>query len=397
MTADRRSPLPPGCTKEDDGRIRLRKRHPVTRKHLNRLFATQTEAREFLEDLALEARNHREGRSPVTGHTRREATVAAYFAEWIDRTDIRPRELRRTSKMTYRAFQRNHLAPTALGALRLTEVTDKHYDVWARSRATLIGAYNLRTLSGALRSMFTVAIEVDRIITGGNPVPKPRRRYTPAPSKSPALVDYVPLTVAQVRAWAEAARPHIRAMILTQAMLGLRVGEVMALRVQDIQFLGRSPHVRILGQLGRYEKGIGPQRLPRKNDKPYKVPLPAELITIINEHMRRFPPLADGSVFATQYRHPMSHSRQWELYHEAATKAGLPDGTSSHDLRHHYVSLLFDAGLSAAEVAARIGDTLEVVMHTYAHMMPDREDRTAEAISAAWAGTPAATKGRSSR
>ena len=35
---------------------------------------------------------------------------------------------------------------------------------------------------------------------------------------------FVPLTVAQVQAWADDAAPHVRAMILAQAGLGLRIG-----------------------------------------------------------------------------------------------------------------------------------------------------------------------------
>jgi hypothetical protein len=54
------------------------------------------------------------------------------------------------------------------------------------------------------------------------------------------------------------------------------------------------------------------------------------------------------------------------------------------DLRHHYVSVLLDAGETVVAVAERIGDTPERVWRTYAHLMPGGEDKTRRAIDAAW-------------
>jgi len=45
-------------------------------------------------------------------------------------------------------------------------------------------------------------------------------------------------------------------------------------------------------------------------------------------------------------------------------------------LRHHYVSVLLDAGESVITVAERIGDTPEMVLKVYGHVMPNTEDRT---------------------
>lgn len=52
----------------------------------------------------------------------------------------------------------------------------------------------------------------------------------------PAKVKIIPLTVAQVMALADAMPRHNRAMVITQAGLGLRIGELLALRVQDVDF-----------------------------------------------------------------------------------------------------------------------------------------------------------------
>lgn len=64
------------------------------------------------------------------------------------------------------------------------------------------------------------------------------------------------------------------------------------------------------------------------------------------------------------------------IFAPAVRKARLPVGTSSHSLRHHYVSVLLDAGESVITVAERIGDTPEMVLKVYGHVMPNTEDRT---------------------
>jgi integrase len=69
----------------------------------------------------------------------------------------------------------------------------------------------------------------------------------------------VTLSVAQVLALAQAMPTRSNAMVITQARLGLRIAEVLALRVQDVDFLRQT--VRIECQLSR----DGKRRVPPKH------------------------------------------------------------------------------------------------------------------------------------
>ena len=72
------------------------------------------------------------------------------------------------------------------------------------------------------------------------------------------------------------------------------------------------------------------------------------------------------------------------MFKPAAKNAVLPAGVTSHDLRHHYASVLLAAGESVA-VAERLGhENATLVLKTYGHLMPDSEDRTRRAIDTAW-------------
>jgi integrase len=103
--------------------------------------------------------------------------------------------------------------------------------------------------------------------------------------------------------------------------------------------------------------------------------------------MAEFPPLEDGSLFYTRFGHVHSHAYYGsQIFKDAVKAAGLPDGTSSHDLRHHCAWVLLAAGESVVAVAERLGhENASLVLSTYGHLMPDREDHTRHAVDAAWA------------
>jgi integrase len=51
-----------------------------------------------------------------------------------------------------------------------------------------------------------------------------------------------------------------------------------------------------------------------------------------------------------------------------------------HALRHTAASAWLSAGVSVASVAAWLGDTPATVLATYAHLMPDDDDRGRKAM-----------------
>ena len=74
----------------------------------------------------------------------------------------------------------------------------------------------------------------------------------------------------------------------------------------------------------------------------------------------------------------------------AVSEAGLPKGTTSHDLRHHYAGVLLAAGESVMAVAERLGhEDASLVLSTYGRLMPDSDDRTRSAVDAAWGAASA--------
>ena len=270
----------------------------------------------------------------------------------------------------------NHLAPTALGSRRLVSVRPSEIQGWAADRARLLAPSTMRLLLGLVRSVFAAAV-LDRLIAS-SPVVK-----VTLPRAEDERV--VPLTIAQVRALADAMPPRYRAMVTVQAGLELRLGELLALRAQDVNFLGRT--ARIEGQIVSGARVRSEPKTPRSRRT---LPLPAVVGEALAAHMAAFPPAADGSLFTTRDGRPPTHVHYGTTtFRKAVEKAGLPAGTTSHDLRHHYASLLLAAGESVVAVAERLGhQNATLVLSVYGHLMPGSEDRTRSAIDKAWNQAP---------
>jgi integrase len=171
-------------------------------------------------------------------------------------------------------------------------------------------------------------------------------------------------------------------MVVDQAGLGLRIGELLALRVSDVDFLRRV--VRVEHQLDR----SGRERMPTKTPRSRRdVPLPRVVAEALAAHLA-FESEIRGpeALIFTNSRHKVWANVTYRgVFNAAVQRAGLPSSTTSHDLRHHYASVLLGAGESVVAVAERLShDHAALVLSTYGHLLSDTEDRTRPAVDAAW-------------
>ncbi len=294
-------------------------------------------------------------------------TVADYARAWAAARPHRPSSARRVASLI-----ETHIASTRLGDRRLAAVRPSEVQAWASDRAQVLAPSTLRNLVSLLRSVYSSAV-LDRLVASSPVV----RVQLPRGERERV----VPLTVEQVQALADAMPTRNSAMVITQAGLGLRVGELLALRVEDVDFLRRN--VRIEWQIAPSSQVRAVPKTPRSRRT---VPLPQVVADALAAHIAAFPPGADGSIFTSTvgaiYWQEVYASR---IFTAAVKRAGLPAGTTTHDLRHHYASVLLAAGESVVAVAERLGhENATLVLKTYGHLMPDSEDRTRRAVDEAW-------------
>ncbi|GAA3172767.1 site-specific integrase [Blastococcus jejuensis] len=307
-------------------------------------------------------------------------TVAEYARSWAAARPHRPSSARRVSSLI-----ETHIAGTRLGDRRLAAVRPSEVQAWATDRAQVLAPSTLRNLVSLLRSIYSSAV-LDRLVAASPVV----RVQLPRDERERV----VPLSVQQVQALADAMPERNRAMVLAQAGLGLRIGELLALRLEDVDFLRRT--VRVEWQIAPGTQARGVPKTPRSRRT---VPLPAVVAEALAAHIAAFPPGADGSIFTSSvgavYWQDFYASR---VFTAAAKRAGLPAGTTSHDLRHHYASVLLAAGESVVAVADRLGhENATLVLKTYGHLMPDSEDRTRRAVDEAWCAITAPSEESATR
>ena len=156
---------------------------------------------------------------------------------------------------------------------------------------------------------------------------------------------------------------------------GLRVGELLGLRLSDVDFLRKSIRVER-------------QRLQSNQIAPLKsrasrrtVPVGRVVIETLAAHLASYPPTDDG-LFTDELGKPLTY-RRWKRLLSDAAKAAEADVTS-HSFRHFAASALISGGASVKQVQAFLGHASAVVtLRTYAHLWPGDEDRTRSVLDAA--------------
>jgi integrase len=299
-------------------------------------------------------------------HTNR-TTVLEYARQWATTRPHQP-----TTAARVKAYIEHHIAGTRIANRRLVALRPSEVQAWATDRSKVLAPITARLLVGLLRSIFASAV-LDGLVTS-NPVlqvslPRTERERI------------IPLTVAEVQTLAESMPDRCRAMVITQAGLGLRIGELLALRVRDVKFLERT--VEIEHQLTKDGRELVPPKTPMSKRT---LPLPQVVAEALSMHIATYPPATDGLLFTTTTGRPYRQAHYGaQIFAAAVRRSGLPAGTSSHSLRHHYASVLLDAGQSLVAVAERLGhENGALVLRTYGHLMPNSEDRTRRAIDDAW-------------
>ena len=102
------------------------------------------------------------------------------------------------------------------------------------------------------------------------------------------------------------------------------------------------------------------------------VPIPPQLVRLLLHHLHTYGSAADGRLFRGARGGPLSESRYGRIWHQARSVAAMPGAARlrPYDLRHAALSLWLASGAPPAEVAARAGHSVRVLLTIYAHCIP---------------------------
>ena len=278
-------------------------------------------------------------------------TIHEYLADWLTTTVASSCAAKTIT--SYEQMIRLHITPT-IGHITLGQLTPAHVQemissLRAKDIAPRTVQYAYRILTSALNRAVKYGY-IERNVASLVDTPKNRRHQVE------------PFTREQAQTLLAAVEGHrLQALYHVALVLGLRQGELIALKWDDVNLERKQLHVR-----------------QSKTDAGVRVlALPAELVTVLLKHRERQrieqhnPRWREhGLVFPSEIGTPLGARNLLRHYKHVLDAAGLPN-RRFHDLRHTCASLLIEHGVNPRVVMEILGHSqIAVTMNIYAHVFP---------------------------
>lgn len=312
-------------------------------------------------------------------------TLGDYLDTWLrDYVDV---NCKPSTAASYRVLVRTHILPR-IGAVPLRELTAPLVAAWqadvARTpsgRSGGVGADGKRAPAplsprrvAYARAVLRAALHeaVRQRLIPSNPVELVR-----APRQAPKQVEA--FTLQEARALDVAAQGNRLAALFAVAWrTGLRLGELLALRWEDVDFEAGTVTV------GRNVVEVGGKRIVQDTPKTEKgrrtMALAGTTAALLKAHKARQAAerLAAGDrwrggdlVFCTGTGGLLAGRNVERLFYLLRDRAGLP-AHGFHSLRHTYATLAKRAGVDIGEIADALGhESPAFTAKTYAHVLPE--------------------------
>ncbi len=340
--------------KRPDGRWRARYRDDAGKEHA-RHFTRKIDGQRWLDEVTASVVRG-DYVDPKAGRT----TVKDYGKRW--------QAVQVGSDGTARIVDnalRVHLFP-ALGSHRIASVRRSTIQGFVKQLEGKLSPGSVRNVYEVTAQLFAAAVE-DRVLSSS-----PCRRIAlPKDDKG----EVVPPTVEQVEAVRDKLDVRWRAIPVVLAGSGLRIGELLGLRVSDVDFLRRTIKVE------RQRLQSGEVAALKSKASRRTVPVGQVVVDALAAHLAAYPASGEA-LFVDEAGDPLSYRRWKRLWKDAATSAKVE--ATTHDLRHFAASALISGGASVKQVQAFLGHSSAVItLRTYAHLFPGDEDRTRNVLDAA--------------
>ena len=305
------------------------------------------------------------------------------FADWAQRWLPTIAGRKPKTRESYESILRCHLMPrfadTPVSRIDHPAVLALIADLTSRGA----GAGTVKNVRDVLRLILELARRSGAIRT--NPVEGAK-----VPKKPPASMVF--LTADQVMTLAEEiTHPPIRRgggehrrrsfperglLVRFAAFTGLRAGEIVALRTEAVDLLHRRVQVLASATEAYGKLQFGPSKTYQRRS----VPLPQSLVDELTSHLAGKDP--SDFVFTSSRGGPLRQSNFYaRSFKPAVLRAGLPEETRFHDLRHTYAALLIAEGAHPRAIMERLGhSSIQVTLGTYGHLFPSLEASLTEAL-----------------
>lgn len=313
-------------------------------------------------------------------------TVLELGRKWL-KGHVQP-NLKPGAAANYKGTFYRHVAPT-LGAVRVDDCKPQMVKaLLGRKRAEGLSEETVAKIRRHMHAMFAFA--QDEGLLTVNPASAPRKRGQKQRKRARGTA----LSPAQIARFLAVCSPRWRRFFTVALDTGLRRGEMIGLRREDVALLERVLYVR---------RSIGAYDDAEEDDGD------GSLLTTKTEAAERLVPILDGAqaaleeilaegedtrdeapVFATVERkrgrdgvmrptgRPLSPRMVTRVFRRYADRAGLPKTIRLHDLRHTAITNAISQGEDILLVAAFAGHAkTSTTVDVYSHLLPKRAHEAA--------------------
>jgi integrase len=314
-------------------------------------------------------------------------TVGEYLNRWL--ADSVKGTVKETTYANYAYITHKHISP-ALGHVKLKTLTPAHVRGFYGEKArTNLSASTVKKMHVVLRKSLSQAVSDGLIPRNAADGVKPPRVGAPGE-------EIKPLGSEACAAFLEASRgERLEALYVLAVHCGLREGELLALRWEDVHLDAVRPAVLVRRTLTRGEGGRGwVVGASTKSGKGRRVRLTQHAASTLKDHRKRqleermrlaglwqdqglVFPNETGSLFNPSNLRNRSFKR-------IKARSGVREDLRFHDLRHTCATLLLGEGVNAKVVSELLGHaSITITLNIYSHVLPDMQDSAADAMEAA--------------
>jgi integrase len=311
-------------------------------------------------------------------------TVQQFLDTWLAQIVV-PHSRVRTAE-SYAQIVRLYLVPH-LGGQQLSKLTPEHVQAMINALAASgsadgspLAPRTVQYVRAVLRRALAQALkwnQVSRNVATLVEVPRPVKHQI------------APLTPAQGTLLLAIVTGHRLEVLYRVALsLGLRKGEVLGLRWDDVDFAARM--LRVTGAVQR-QGGKLARTAPKSESSIRTLAVPDVLLTLLRAHQQRQNEERavlgarwkdHGLVFPSEVGTPIEPRNLTRHFKTVLRKAGLPLTTRFHDLRHSCATLLIAQGVHPRVVMEILGHSqIAITMNIYGHVLADTHREATDRVA----------------
>lgn len=153
---------------------------------------------------------------------------------------------------------------------------------------------------------------------------------------------------------------------------GMRIGELLALTLADINFEEKTISISKSYQRIKRKDVITPPKTPKSNRI---ITVPDFLLADIKDYMNSIYGLKDRDRLFPLTKSFIEHEMQRGIKNSGVKRIRV------HDIRHSHCALLFEMGIAPLEVADRLGhERVETTLNIYAHIYPNKQKHLSDKL-----------------